>query len=278
MGTMGERQAEALALIAQARPATASAAFRKAVGARSYLREIFATLARQQEPSASMLDLLRGDAASSVRYARLARTAEGFGWDWAICDDLRAPLWPVIQAAVDLMRSGPVTSVKQCGACRFLFVDTSKNGSRRWCSMEDCGKTAKMRRYVARRSVSRASALLRRRRLSPRTAEVLSYAVPFSDGFVVADKNGLVARLHRFSGTSPTTRPRTCRCSTRRAVMPRSRLGAPLRSPEVAVGSQPNGLAIDEITGTVYVLSLGTGTMSLLGGKPPPPHASASRG
>ena len=158
MGTMGERQAEALALIAQARPATAAAAFRKAVGARSYLREIFATLARQQEPSASMLDLLRGDAASSVRYARLARTAEGFGWDWAICDDLRAPLWPVIQAAVDLMRSGPVTSVKQCGACRFLFVDTSKNGSRRWCSMEDCGKTAKMRRYVARRSVSRASA------------------------------------------------------------------------------------------------------------------------
>ena len=119
MGTMGERQAEALALIAQARPATASAAFRKAVGARSYLREIFATLARQQEPSASMLDLLRGDAASSVRYARLARTAEGFGWDWAICDDLRAPLWPVIQAAVDLMRSGPVTSVKQCGGLPF---------------------------------------------------------------------------------------------------------------------------------------------------------------
>ena len=36
--------------------------------------------------------------------------------------------------------------------------------------------------------------------------------------------------------------------------------------PEVNVGSQPNGLAIDELTSTVYVLSLGTGTMSLLGG------------
>ena len=158
MGTIGERQAEGLVLAARARPATASAAFRKAVGARSYLGETFAALARQQEPSASLLDLLRDDAASSVRYARLARTAGGFGWDWGTCDDLRVPLWPVVQAAVDLLRSGPVTSLKRCGACRFLFVDTSKNGSRRWCSMEDCGKTAKMRRYVARRSVSRASA------------------------------------------------------------------------------------------------------------------------
>lgn len=158
MGTMGEQQAEALALIARARPAAASAAFRKAVGARSYLWETFASLARQQEPSATLLDLLRDDATSSLRYARLARTAGGFGWDWATCEDLSAPLWPVVQAAVDLLRSGPVASVKQCGACRFLFVDTSKNGSRRWCSMEDCGKTAKMRRYVARRSASRASA------------------------------------------------------------------------------------------------------------------------
>ena len=158
MGTMGEQQGETLALIAQARPAVARAAFRKAVGVRSYLWAIFATLARQQEPSASLLDLLRDDAASSVRYARLTRTAQGFSWDWSICDDLRAPLWPVVQAAADLLRSGPITSVKRCRACRSLFVDTSKNGSRRWCSMEDCGKTAKMRRYVARRSVSRASA------------------------------------------------------------------------------------------------------------------------
>ena len=50
MGTMGEQQAEALALVARARPAAASAAFRKAVGARSYLWETFASLARQQDP------------------------------------------------------------------------------------------------------------------------------------------------------------------------------------------------------------------------------------
>ena len=45
-----------------------------------------------------------------------------------------------------------------------------------------------------------------------------------------------------------------------------STAGCPEQAPEVAVGSEPNGLAVDELTGTVYVLSLGSGTMSLLGG------------
>jgi len=43
-----------------------------------------------------------------------------------------------------------------------------------------------------------------------------------------------------------------------------SAAGCPVQAPEVDVGSLPNGLAVDELTGTVYVLSLGTGTMSLL--------------
>jgi DNA-binding beta-propeller fold protein YncE len=52
----------------------------------------------------------------------------------------------------------------------------------------------------------------------------------------------------------------TARCNAE------SQAGCAAPVPEVGVGSQPNGLAIDELTGTVYVLSLGTGTMSLLRG------------
>jgi DNA-binding beta-propeller fold protein YncE len=50
----------------------------------------------------------------------------------------------------------------------------------------------------------------------------------------------------------------TARCNAGSAA------GCPVQAHEVAVGSQPNGLAVDELTGTVYVLSLGAGTMSLL--------------
>lgn len=160
LGSIGDRQAGALASAARARPAAESSAFREAARVRSYLWEIFAALARGQEPPASLLDLLRDDTASSLHGARLVRAGEDFVWDWSGCDDLRAPLWPVVQAAVDLLQHGDLARVKQCAACRFLFVDTTKNGSRRWCSMDDCGKTEKMRRFVARRSASRMSARL----------------------------------------------------------------------------------------------------------------------
>jgi predicted RNA-binding Zn ribbon-like protein len=61
------------------------------------------------------------------------------------------PLWPIAVAAVDLLRSDRLARVKQCANCRWLFVDRSRNGSRRWCSMDECGVHVKMRRYRAAR-------------------------------------------------------------------------------------------------------------------------------
>jgi predicted RNA-binding Zn ribbon-like protein len=66
-------------------------------------------------------------------------------------------LWPVAYAATELLTSGPLGRVKNCAGCNWLFVDESKNRSRRWCSMEECGTHAKMRRYVARRAAKRKS-------------------------------------------------------------------------------------------------------------------------
>ena len=64
----------------------------------------------------------------------------------------------VSQAAYDLLTGDHLARVKVCAGCHWVFLDQSKNGSRRWCSMEDCGTSAKMRRYVARRAARRASA------------------------------------------------------------------------------------------------------------------------
>ena len=61
------------------------------------------------------------------------------------------PLWPIAVAAVDLLRSDRLARVKQCDNCPWLFVDASRNGSRRWCSMDECGVHVKMRRYRASR-------------------------------------------------------------------------------------------------------------------------------
>jgi len=88
----------------------------------------------------------------ALAHGRLAGGPDGYSWTWAPGGDLLAPLWPVVAAAVELLTAGAAVPVKPCQACRFLFIDQSKNGSRRWCSMDDCGKAAKIARYLQRRS------------------------------------------------------------------------------------------------------------------------------
>jgi len=64
-------------------------------------------------------------------------------------------------AAVTLLRTLDPDHLKACpldvGGCGWLFLDRSRNGSRRWCTMADCGARAKARRLTARRRGSRAA-------------------------------------------------------------------------------------------------------------------------
>jgi predicted RNA-binding Zn ribbon-like protein len=56
----------------------------------------------------------------------------------------------IVEAAVALLVSTAVFRVKSCPTCGWLFLDVSKNRSRRWCSMDTCGSVAKSRRYYRR--------------------------------------------------------------------------------------------------------------------------------
>jgi len=62
------------------------------------------------------------------------------------------PLWMLAQAASDLLVSSDAELVKDCGdpTCRWLFLDVSKNHTRRWCDMKTCGNRMKARRHHAR--------------------------------------------------------------------------------------------------------------------------------
>jgi predicted RNA-binding Zn ribbon-like protein len=58
------------------------------------------------------------------------------------------------ERALALLESSSVPDVKSCPACGWFFLDTSKNGSRRWCSMATCGASAKAKRYYQRRKAA----------------------------------------------------------------------------------------------------------------------------
>lgn len=136
------------------RPADATAALERAIALRETIRRVVLAASEGRPPEAGDLDTLNGALAAALREARLVPAADGFAWGWR--DDpaaLDRVLWPVLRAAADLLTSGDLDRVRECAGddCGWLFLDMSRNRSRRWCDMQSCGNRAKARRYYARK-------------------------------------------------------------------------------------------------------------------------------
>lgn len=58
---------------------------------------------------------------------------------------------PILKSAYDLLLSDKLHRVKQCPNCGWLFLDATKNGKRKWCSMQDCGSNVKALEYYYRK-------------------------------------------------------------------------------------------------------------------------------
>jgi predicted RNA-binding Zn ribbon-like protein len=155
-GTVSERCARRLRRMARQRPDEAEAVVADAKRKRQLLDTAFRPVSEGAEPSAAVLRELRDFGAEAIGHGELVAAEDGFGWNWDRCDGLDLPLWPIAYAALELMTNGPLDRVKTCGRCRWLFLDTTKNHSRRWCSTEACGTDVKKERYVARRRARRA--------------------------------------------------------------------------------------------------------------------------
>lgn len=72
-------------------------------------------------------------------------------------DDLSLPLCAVLRSAAGILNSGSQARVRRCAdeSCGRLFIDESRNRSRRWCDMASCGNLAKVRRYRQRTQASK---------------------------------------------------------------------------------------------------------------------------
>ena len=90
-----------------------------------------------------------------LSHSRLAPYEGGLRWDWdSDSDKLDSVIWPVVRSAVDLMTSEAIKRVGRCAdekGCGWLFWDRSRNRSRCWCDMSDCGNRAKVRRFYAKK-------------------------------------------------------------------------------------------------------------------------------
>lgn len=147
--------AETDALLAQAtrEPARAAEALARARALRGALHDLFSAVSHGAPPTAACLALLDDTLHESLAHLHL-HPAEG-AFVWAHDDDesaLDAITRRVAWRAAQLLTSEALARVRACAGadCGWLFLDTTKNRSRRWCSMRDCGSRAKARRYYER--------------------------------------------------------------------------------------------------------------------------------
>jgi predicted RNA-binding Zn ribbon-like protein len=136
-----------------AEDADGAAALERVKQLRAAADDAFRAIAAGAPPPQAALDRLAAFGAQAVAHARLVPAGAGcdYAWDG---DDPDRVLWPLAHAAVELLRHGPLDRLKVCADCRWLFLDTTRNHSRRWCTMSECGGRAKMRRYRARRATA----------------------------------------------------------------------------------------------------------------------------
>ena len=118
-----------------------------------------ASVASRRPPPVRALDDLNEALTVTLGRTRIVRRGPGFVWEWKTGHDaLDRLLWPVIRSAAEVLTSADVAAVRACAApaCGRLFLDGSRNGTRRWCDMAVCGNRAKVRRHYARRRSRRA--------------------------------------------------------------------------------------------------------------------------
>jgi predicted RNA-binding Zn ribbon-like protein len=154
VGLLRAEQADRLAHKATRQPKEAEQVFAALLELRESIYRIFVAKTKRRPPAQADLMVLNSALSHLTSGAQVMYSADRFEWQWNVDENaLEAPLWLLTLSAVDLLTSEYYQRVGQCAdedGCGWLFVDTSKNHSRRWCDINDCGNRAKQRRYQKR--------------------------------------------------------------------------------------------------------------------------------
>jgi len=146
----------AASLRARARrdPAGARSAFRKSIVLRESLYCAFSAIATGRHARPADVQRINDFALVALQHRKLAQRNGDYRWKWQSngSDLLDRILWPVAESAAELLTSEARAAIRECGApdCEWLFLDQSRNRSRRWCDMKSCGNRQKARRHYQR--------------------------------------------------------------------------------------------------------------------------------
>ncbi len=153
-GTISANEANKLNQRSKTRLSKQTRVLRKAIKLRETIYRIFSSLSEGKPLPAKDLAAFNKFLSQTMRNSQIVRAKDGYDWDSrGEITKLGWILNPLIQSAADLLVSEELKRVKRCGdpACGWLFLDTSRNKSRRWCNMSDCGNRAKAKRFYKKK-------------------------------------------------------------------------------------------------------------------------------
>lgn len=116
---------------------------------RERIYRVFAAVAAQALPEAPDVAAIMKMHAAALDSAELTLASSRIEAHWPPPHSVRRVTWAVAASAIQLLVRGPLDRIGECPSCGWLFLDTSRGGKRRWCSMAVCGSRVKARRYYA---------------------------------------------------------------------------------------------------------------------------------
>ncbi len=151
-GVIGRTEAQRLRQDAARRPAAARDGLGSVLALREALYRVFDAASSGRKPAAGDLARVNACVAVSLSGAHLRPTRSRLELAFEPLDRLALAdriLTPVVRSAIDLLTSDTLARVRQCAdtSCAWLFLDTTRSRTRRWCDMKECGNRNKVRRF-----------------------------------------------------------------------------------------------------------------------------------
>ena len=132
----------------------------RAVRLREAVYRIAIALSNRQEPASDDIGELNWNVQKAVVAAQIEADGDTLKWNVeSLRGSIAGCLGLIALSAAGLFTSEKASHVRECGndECGWLFLDLSKNHSRKWCDMADCGNVAKARRYYAKKKALRTA-------------------------------------------------------------------------------------------------------------------------
>lgn len=152
-GTLPRKVVERLRARAAEAPTSAQSVLRHAIQLREAMYDLFLAIAQRRAIPQESLSMLNRAIVHANSHSEISYSAKKFSRQWVEPEShLDSMLWPVAQAAGELLTSSDVENIRECGSetCGWVFLDKTKNHRRRWCEMKTCGNREKARRYYQR--------------------------------------------------------------------------------------------------------------------------------